>query len=66
MLLRANQEHRQWLDNVLDRHALRSAATPKTAIFSEELATQIQEHFGDIVDFLNTQQNLKDDEADDL
>ena len=60
-----NQEHRQWLDTLLDRQALKSAGTAGSAIFSEDLALQVKTHFGDVVDFLKGQDSVPDDEAED-
>ena len=57
-----NQEHRQWRDTLLDRHALKSPGALGSAIYLEELALQIAEHFGDIVDFLNRQEFVPGDE----
>ena len=62
--LARNQEHRQWLDTLLDRHALRSASTAGSAIYSEELALQVAAHFGDYVDFLNGQDEVPDEDHD--
>ena len=60
-----NQEHRQWLDTLLDRQALKSAGTAGSAILSEDLALQVKTHFGDVVDFLKGQDSVPDDEAED-
>ena len=60
-----NQEHRQWLDTLLDRQALKSAGTAGSAIFSEELALQVKTHFGDVVDFLKGQDGVPDDDESD-
>ena len=57
-----NHVHGQWLDTLLDQHALESARTLGSAIYLEELALQIAEHFGDIVDFLNRQEFVPGDE----
>ena len=63
--LSRNQEHRQWLDTLLDRQALKSAGTTGSAIFSEDLALQVKTHFGDVVYFLKGQDVVPDDEAED-
>ena len=60
-----NADHRILLDHWLDRYALSCACTPQTSIFTDDLAAQIREHFGDIVDFRAEQQTLKDEEAPD-
>ena len=59
-----NQEHRQWLDTLLDRQALKSAGTTGSAIFSDDLALQVKTHFGDVVDFLNGQDSVPDDDPE--
>ena len=63
--LARNQDHRQWLDTLLDRHALRSVGTTGSAIYSEELALQVATHFLDVVDFLKVQDATPDDELSD-
>ena len=43
-------EHCSWLQNVLDRHALRSITTNESPLFEQNLAAAIKEHFGDVLD----------------
>ena len=52
-----NQEHRQWLGTLLDRHALKSAGTLGSAIYSEQLALQVT-----IQDFFEGQEFVPGDE----
>ena len=53
-------EHCSWLQNVLDRHALRSITTNESPLFEQHLAAAIKEHFGDVLDQLHEADAVED------
>ena len=53
------QEHCSWLQNILDRQALRCVATAG-ALFDQDLSECVKEHFQDVLDQLNEQDAIED------
>ena len=45
----ANEKHRKWLENLVDRQALTLAATEGHALWSQSLAELIHRHFKDVI-----------------
>ena len=45
----ANGQHLSWLQNVIDRAALKQIMTQHTALYNAKLAAQIKEYFMDII-----------------
>lgn len=60
----ANDErHMSWLQNIIDREALRSVGESGSAMYHEELSVHIAEHFADVLEELNAEE--QDDASDD-
>ena len=55
-----NPEHSSWLQNVLDRAALRVICTQHTVLFHQDLAQCIKHHFQDLLDQLNDADSATD------
>ena len=47
--LARSQHHSTWLQNVLDRAAVISICTSESALYAQDLATCIEEHFKEVV-----------------
>ena len=56
-----NAEQSSWLQNVLNRRALQIIATSGTALFEQELADMIKEHFKELLDELHDTDLAVDD-----
>ena len=57
-----SQDHSSWLQNILDRHALRSICTTGAPLFQQDLSECIKANFKDTIDMLNKQDAAVDDE----
>ena len=51
--LARSSEHCSWLQNILDRHALRAICTSGGPLFHQDLQQCIQQHFSDVLEQLN-------------
>ena len=60
-----SQEHSSWLQNILDRHALRSICNAGSALFQQDLSECIKANFKDILDVLNKMESAVDNEPED-
>ena len=60
-----NAAHCSYLQNRLDRDAVGIISTAETAMYDEELANLIKEHFSDLVDEFNNADGEEDEEDDD-
>ena len=56
----ANSHHMVWLQNALDRAALKQIMTQQAPLHDQVLAGQIKEHFMDVVDSLEMQGGAED------
>ena len=52
-----NAEHQSWLQNVLNKRALQVIVTKETALFERELADMVRDHFKEILEELNEEDN---------
>ena len=57
-----SQDHSSWLQNILDRHALRSICTTGGLLFQQDLSDCIRANFRDTIDLLDKQDAAVDDE----
>ena len=61
--------HSTWLQNVLDRQAVISICTSESALYTQDLATCIEEHFKDVLrqvkDQDKKQKEKRDEDEDD-
>ena len=55
-----NPEHSSWLQNVLDRAALRVLCAQHTVLVHQDLAQCIKHHFQDVLDQLNDADSATD------
>ena len=61
-----SSEHSSWLQNILDRHALRLGVLSGSPLYEQDLAQCIKEHFQDIVDQLNEADVVEDTAPEDF
>ena len=54
-------EHASWLQNVMDRQALKSIVESGSPLFEQDLSALLKEHFQDVLDQLNEADKLDDD-----
>jgi len=61
-----SQGHSSWLVNVLNRASVESTVRQGTALYEQDLATCLQDHFKELIDELHAQDAaVSDDEATD-
>ena len=61
----ANAKHQAWLQNVVDRAALKQIMTQQMPLYDASLAAQIKEYFMDIVSSHDMQGGAEDDDDED-
>ena len=59
-----NEAHPAWLSNLLDRYAMRAILTKGNAMFAEDLAETVKDHFQDIVDNIDELERSADTELE--
>ena len=52
----SDERHLSWLQNIVDREALRSIGESGSAIYHEEMSVHIAEHFADVLEELNAEE----------
>ena len=62
--LAKSQQHNTWLQHVLDRAAVISICTSESALYTQDLATCIEEHFKDIVRQVKDQDKKQKEKPD--
>ena len=61
-----SQSHSSWLVNILNRASVESTVRQGTALYEQDLATCLQDHFKELIDELHAQDAaVSDDEATD-
>jgi len=57
-----SQQHSSWLENILNRASVESTVRQGTALYEQDLATCINDHFKELIDELHTQDAAVSDE----
>ena len=61
-----SQQHVSWLVNLLNRASVESTVRQGTALYDQDMATCLQDHFKELIDELHAQgAAISDDEAND-